>query len=126
LPSLQPLSRDPGHALIVEDNVIIALEVETFLQDLGVASCFIAGTVENALHVLDARQVAFAIVDVDLGSETSEEVALALQERGLPFLFVTRYGESAPMERNFPDVPALMKPFTPAMLRTALSNLGID
>jgi two-component SAPR family response regulator len=126
LPSFQPLSRDPGHALIVEDNVIIALEVETVLQDLGVASCFIAGTVETALHVLDARQVGFAIVDVDLGSETSEEVALALQERGLPFLFVTGYGESAPMAHNFPGVPTLMKPITPTMLRTALSNLGID
>jgi len=114
-----------GPALIVEDNVIIALEIEAFLQDHGVATCYLAGTVENALLLLEAREIAFAVVDVDLGGESSEEVALVLTERGLPFLFATGYGDTVPVLQRFPAVPVLRKPFTAATLYKMLEQVGI-
>lgn len=114
-----------GLALIVEDNVMIAMDVEAQLEDLGAAGCVIAGTVENALLALDVRDIAFAIVDVDLGNETSEEVAAALIARSLPFAFVTGYGEAVPMMESFPQVPVLLKPFTPDALQEMLAGIGI-
>ena len=104
---------------------MIALDIEVQLEDLGVQGCVIAGTVENALLALDAREIAFAIVDVDLGMETSEEVAATLLELGLPFTFITGYGEDIPMRASFPQVPVLTKPFTAEALRAMLEQLGI-
>ncbi len=114
-----------GVVLIVEDNVMIAMDVEAQLEDLGTSGCVIAGTVENALHALDARDIAFAIVDVDLGNETSEEVAAALIARSLPFAFVTGYGEAVPMMASFPEVPVLLKPFTSDALQEMLVRIGV-
>lgn len=112
-------------ALIVEDNVIIAMEIDAFLEDFGVAERFVAGTVENALLVLQARDIGFAVVDVDLGAETSEDVALALHERGLPFVFSTGYDGRNPMVARFPGVPLLTKPFSANMLYRALRQIGV-
>ncbi|MBT2188732.1 hypothetical protein KK488_17400 [Sphingobium sp. H33] len=104
---------------------MIALDVEAQLEDLGAEGCVIAGTVENALLALDARDIAFAIVDVDLGAETSEEVAATLIARGLPFVFVTGYGDPVPMMASFPDVPVLIKPFKEEALRATLVQIGV-
>lgn len=101
------------------------MEIEAFLEDLGVPTCFLAGTVENALLVLGAKEIAFAVVDVDLGHETSEGVAVALQARGIPFIFVTGYGNPTPMMARFPAVPSLMKPFDANALHALLARLGI-
>jgi DNA-binding response OmpR family regulator len=112
-------------ALIVEDNIMIALEVEAFLEDLGVTNCFIASTVESALAILDLRDITFGVVDVDLGGVTSDDVAEALSARNLPFLFATGYGEALPIMAGYPNVPVLMKPFTPKAMATALGAIGV-
>lgn len=115
----------PGAALIVEDNIVIAMAIEAHLEDYGIATCLITGTVETALMLLKARPIAFAILDVDLGNESSEEVALALQQRGLPFAFMSGYADEMPLLQRFPDVPALAKPFEPDVLYAVLKQLGI-
>jgi hypothetical protein len=65
------------------------------------------------------------VVDVDLGHETSEEVARTLGARALPFIFASGYGDTAPMTEHFPNVPTLMKPFTAAALYAALEQVGV-
>jgi DNA-binding response OmpR family regulator len=113
-------------ALVVEDNMIIALEIEAHLEDLGVRHCLIASTVESGLAILEVRDIAFAILDVNLGLETSEEVAIALQVRGVPFIFLTGYGELSSIARRFAGAPVLVKPIAAASLRQALKKIDVS
>ena len=117
--------KDIGVALVVEDNIMIALGIEAFLEDLGVSNCLIANTVESALTILDLRDIKFGVIDVDLGGVTSRDVAMALRARGLPFVFATGYGEALPMTVDFPGVPVLTKPFAFHALAAALVEVGV-
>ena len=106
--------------------MIIALEIESQLEDLGLGASLIASTVESALAILNVRQIDFAILDMNLGHETSEEIAVALQANGVPFLFLTGYDELSATTGRFESVPMLTKPFMVATLRTALEGIGIS
>ncbi|WP_404482280.1 HWE histidine kinase domain-containing protein [Novosphingobium sp. BL-52-GroH] len=112
-----------GVALIVEDNVIIAMEAEDVLRGFGFSDCRIAGSVATALDVLDKAQVSFAMLDVNLGRDTSEPVALALQERGIPFIFASGYGERSLQSGAFKTVPVVTKPYGERDVRAAIGRV---
>ena len=105
--------------------MIIALEIETQLDDLGLSQSLIASSVESALAILEVREIDYAILDMNLGHETSEEIAEALRARGTPFLFLTGYDEATALARRFGDVPVLTKPFMASALSDALRQIGI-
>lgn len=121
----QMTSRLKGCVLVVEDNMIIALDAEEQLRDLGVENTVLAGSVAEALDIIAERDdLSFALVDVNLGRETSEPVARALVDAGIGFMFSTGYGDAAGLLDGFPGVPVLQKPYTAAVLRSHL--LGAD
>lgn len=106
--------------LLVEDNLIIALDTEDTLRSLGVAQVDTAASVQAALQVLADQKPDFAILDVSLGSEKSFPIAQALSERGIPFAFATGYGERIAFPEAFRDRPMLLKPYTEAAVRAVL------
>ena len=61
----------PQDVLLVEDNLIIALDTEEVMQRLGVATVRVASGVADALKTIDERKPDFALLDVNLGVETS-------------------------------------------------------
>ncbi len=63
-----------------------------------------------------------AILDVNLDGQEIFPVADILKERGLPFVFVTGYGERS-LPEPYRDRPALQKPFQADQLEAALSGL---
>ena len=73
--------------LVVEDNMIIALDTEQHLLDLGVERVDLAASNAAAFAVLDDDAPDFALLDFNLGDETSEPVAQALEARGVRFAF---------------------------------------
>lgn len=83
----------PQHVLLVEDNMIIALDTEDGLLDAGVNSVSVASTVSGALAAIEKREPDFAIVDFNLGSESSVPVAEELARRGIRFVLATGYSE---------------------------------
>lgn len=83
----------PKSVLVVEDSMIIALDTEENLKRLGVASVAVSGNVGSALDAIDQNAPEFAIVDYNLGDESSEPVATRLRERGVPFVLATGYAE---------------------------------
>ena len=121
-PRDKPLS---GQVLIVEDNMLIALEAEDLLESLGAAESHMAGTVAQALEIIGLNDITFALLDVNLGRETSEEVARVLQDLGTPFVFATGYGEMSPVSQTFPGAAVITKPFTKGDLVGALAKLGL-
>jgi len=98
-------------ALIVEDNLIIALDAEDMLTQLG-AEVRTANTVRQALQALDEMTPSFALLDVNLGgAETSLPVARKLQELKVPFVFATGYGEGFNLPPDLKGVPIIRKPY---------------
>ncbi|MCJ2064733.1 GAF domain-containing protein [Methylobacterium sp. J-088] len=111
-----------GAMLVVEDNMIIALEAEEFLLSLGADAVDTASTTREALRLIDAAPPAGALLDVNLGSETSVPVARRLAELGIPYAFATGYGDSFRIPADLAGVPVVKKPYGVDELRRALAS----
>jgi CheY-like chemotaxis protein len=112
----------PNDVLLVEDNLIIALDAEDALRRVGAREVRTASSVTAALQLIDERLPEFAVLDVNLGIETSFEVASRLLALGVPFAFLTGYGESEAFPDELAHVPRIRKPFTPQTLAAVLGR----
>jgi DNA-binding response OmpR family regulator len=81
--------RDQPHILIVEDNPIIAMELEDELQDQGFAVMGCAATVAKARALMLKQQPALVILDMHLKSEATFDLALDLRAKGIAFFFLS-------------------------------------
>ncbi|MCA0356906.1 MAG: GAF domain-containing protein [Proteobacteria bacterium] len=104
--------RAPERMLVLEDNMIIALDLEDMLTRMGVKDITVVSSVAQALEALNGWSPPFAILDVNLGAETSFPVADALLAAGAPFAFGTGFGDSASFPDRFRDIPVLQKPYS--------------
>lgn len=114
-------ARLSGRALVVEDNMIIAMDAEDMLQDLGVEEIETASSVGEALRLIERHPPDFALLDVNLGTETSFPVADALKSRNIPYVFTTGYGESLVLPGEHAGVPIINKPYTQPAVVNALA-----
>jgi DNA-binding response OmpR family regulator len=107
--------------LVVEDEMLIALLVEDMLAD---ADCIVIGPfarVSDAFAAAKTEAIDLALLDVNVAGEKVFPVAHALDERGIPFLFLTGYGQSA-LPQDRPDWEAVVKPFFPEKLAERLAR----
>lgn len=114
----------PAHVLLVEDNLIIALDTEEAMARLGVATVRVASGVTDALKAIEEQRPDFALLDVNLGNETSFDVAERLGALKVPFAFATGYGEQIAFPAEFAHVPKIRKPYSTDMLRATLQASG--
>jgi CheY-like chemotaxis protein len=106
--------------LIVEDEYLLAMDLQDQLEELGARVLGPAPSVATALRLLDSEaEVEAATLDVTLGGEKCFAVADALRARGVPFVFVTGYdGWTLPEE--YRDFPRCSKPVQIEQLARAL------
>ena len=102
--------------------MMVLMNIESALADLGCAAISVAATVEEALALLAAERFDAAMLDVNLGGQASYNVADALALRSVPFVFSTGYGEHG-IEARFGDRPVLRKPYSDQQLGAALASL---
>ena len=102
----------PDDVLVVEDDLLIALDLEETLARLGVKSVRTATHVAQALAMIADRAPALAFLNIDLGSENSIAVAGQLDSLGIPFAYVTGYGMDGMLPAKFENRPRLNKPFS--------------
>ncbi|PDT86169.1 response regulator [Sinorhizobium sp. BJ1] len=76
-----------ARVLVAEDEVLIALDMESAFLDAGAEVVGPCATLLAALEAARNEKLSLAILDVRLGRETTEEVSDLLAERGIPFLF---------------------------------------
>lgn len=107
--------------LVVEDEIMIRLLLEDMLGELGYTIAGAVGRVEEAVKIARTGEFDVAILDVNLNGQTVSPVAEILEERGLPFVFATGYGERGLPER-FSNRPTLQKPFQQENLSRILSQ----
>jgi DNA-binding NtrC family response regulator len=103
----------PAHhvrILVIEDEDMIADDLQHELETLGALMIGPAATVAMALRLLDAASIGDgAILDIELHGEKSFPVANALGERGIPFVFTTGYDPSV-VHESYSSVPRFEKP----------------
>ncbi|MDZ4692821.1 response regulator, partial [Terricaulis sp.] len=108
--------------LLVEDQLIIALDAEAMLQMCGVGNVDTAATAAEALRVLVATTPDVAMLDVNLGSGNSFPVAEELERRKIPFIFATGYGDHVIIPRSLKHIPVVRKPYDPDQLAAGLAR----
>lgn len=107
--------------LVVEDETIVSLLIESMLTDLGCDDVWYASGVEDGLALLDARTPDAAVLDVNLAGEPVYPIARRLADAGVPFVFATGYGASG-IHDDWSGRPVLQKPFQCDALAAALAS----
>ncbi len=111
------------HALVLEDNVLIAADLEGILRRLGIPNVHLATDCVAAEGILGRTPIDVAILDVDLGSESSAPIADRLRERGVSFVFASGYEDIGSLKTAYPGAELLIKPCHEDALRLALGAL---
>ncbi|HWA69515.1 MAG TPA: response regulator [Rhizomicrobium sp.] len=96
--------------LVVEDEMLILMMIESMLTDLGCDSVTAAATVDKALALIETQVFDAAMLDVNLKGDNSRPVADALAARGIPFFFSTGNGGHHTMD-GYENRAVLRKPF---------------
>jgi CheY-like chemotaxis protein len=106
--------------LVVEDEFIVAAMATDMLVDLGAKVVGPAGTLAKALFLAQNEHFDAAVLDVNMHGVRIDPVAKVLNERGVPIVFATGYGESA--LQGVVEAPVLDKPYTQESLGEALAR----
>ena len=107
--------------LLVEDEPLIALDVERDLRTAG-ARVIAAGYLDAALYMTEHPDLSGAVVDLRLGADSAMPICRRLADRKLPFVVHTGYAADA-VEREWPSVPIIQKPSWPTRSPTRSRGL---
>lgn len=110
--------------LLVEDEPLIAMMLEDFLDALDRQHAGTADSVAAALPMVAEGALDAAILDVNLrGGEKSFAIADALAAKNIPFVFASG-GGGEDIAAEYRDRPMLPKPYTMEGVEQALAKLG--
>lgn len=110
--------------LLVEDEPLIAMMLEDFLDALDRQHAGTADSVAAALPMVEEGALDAAILDVNLrGGEKSFAIADALAAKNIPFVFASG-GGGEDIAPEYRDRPMLPKPYTMDGVEQALAKLG--
>ena len=109
--------------LIVEDEFLIAMDLEAMLREHGWRVLGPAATVAEALSLLeDGKTPDVALLDVNLRGETVVPVAEVLHGRGVPIVLASAYDHTASMADVLVGAPNVGKPTQERHLLAALKR----
>jgi DNA-binding NarL/FixJ family response regulator len=97
--------------LIVEDEFLIAMQLKRIIQDLGGRVLGPVSSVVAGTEMLQNSAVDAAVVDINLGKESSASLAEELLARGIPLVLATGYSEDMLPDR-LAQVPRIAKQYT--------------
>lgn len=96
--------------LVVEDEMMVAMLVEDMLEEFGCTVVGPAPSIASALRLIAAETIDGAMLDLNLAGHAAYPVADELARRGVPFIFVTGYGDQE-LHAGYNNRPKLAKPF---------------
>ena len=107
--------------LVVEDEGIIAMLLEDMLAELGHDMVASAANLEDARVETAKHDIDLAILDVNLGHQSSHPLTLDLNAKGIPFILSTGYGR---LGAEWGDGVILQKPFEVKALSAAIEKVS--
>ena len=110
--------------LVVEDEFLIALDLEQLLRRHGWRVLGPAATVAAALRLLAGETPDVALLDVNLGGELVTPVAAELRARGVPFVLASAYDGHELGVVVLAKAPSVGKPPDERRLLAALLQAG--
>lgn len=108
--------------LLVEDQSLIAMDTEELLRALGAEVVSVAATVDAALLSIENKRPECAVLDLNLGKTTSEDVAVELERLSIPYVFATGYRDGTHIPEAFSAIPVVRKPVARGALSEALAK----
>ncbi len=107
--------------LILEDEFLIAMDVEQLCRDNGAADAVIVRDLTeidlpDGLGGFDA-----AVVDLMLGGVSTLDFAARLRSAGIPFVFASGYSDADEISGSFPEIRLVAKPYSGDDLIEALA-----
>ena len=115
MPDARPLK-----VLVVEDESLVALDIENMLEEMGCTVVASVPRLVKALELASRLDLDLAVLDINLAGEVVYPLAFRLAERGIPFLFSTGYS-TADLPPELRDRPILRKPVMLASLKRAVA-----
>lgn len=109
--------------LVVEDEALIAVEIEETLMDEDASVMGPCHTLAEARALMQGEAPSAAILDVHMGAELSLPLARELAARGVPFLLYTGQSRAELRQGGWPDWPLVGKPSLPNELLDAVMGL---
>ena len=111
--------------LIVEDEFLILLDIQSTLEAAGAKSVVTASRVQDALNAIADSEKSgdtfdAALLDLKLDHDNSAPIAERLASIGVPFIFLTGAPTDVELATQFGSAPIVGKPFASATLLTAL------
>jgi DNA-binding response OmpR family regulator len=120
---LEEMSALLGHALIAEDEWLIAADLEHHLRGRGCEVVEHVNSVADGLAALRARRPDLVLLDVQLADGRATSLAEALVAAAVPFFLLTGYRCGDFEEPMLRDAPCLAKPCDEAEFQAAIDRL---
>ena len=109
--------------LIVEDDTMLAWNLEYLVQNAGYDVVGPAATLTDALRLAQSSDLDAALLDIRLAQdELVFPAAEILRQRGIPFIFTTAYSRDVPRSNGFKE-PTLLKPLERTVLEKMIKYL---
>ena len=108
--------------LVVEDEFLLAMDLELLLERRGYRVLGPAATVAEALRLLDGGVPDAALLDVNLRGETVTPVAARLRALGVPFVLASAYDDARLAALGLVGAPNVGKPADDRRLLAALAE----
>jgi len=117
------LETSATHALIIEDELIVAMEVEDLLREVGFTSFDIAATPDHALERATQHRPGLITADIRIMGGTGIQAVKAITERlgEIPYLYVTG---NVDMLSDQDHAVVVEKPINPRHFRRACANVA--
>ncbi len=104
------ISEEGLRFMVVDDEMIVALDLEDMLTELGHQVVETASRVERGLEIARTCDLDMAILDINVRGVLSFPIASILRDRGVPVIFASGYGQRGLID-GFQDAHVLTKPF---------------
>ena len=121
-PDARAVELSGKRVLVVEDEPLVAMDIEEKLLEAGCEVLGPAGTVDAAHRLIADASVDAALVDANLAGHRVDDLVAELTRRGIPFAFATGYGRNS-LPGGSPEAPFLAKPFSPEQLLAVVCSL---
>lgn len=106
--------------LILEDDALIALDLEDRVRSMGFDVIGPAGSLEEATALIENQTPDAALLDGNINGKSSVDFAALLSERGVPIIFCTGYDKIAGLPDALKSAPTLCKPISDDALEKVL------
>ena len=115
------------HALIIEDEIMIAAAIEFVLRDCGFDSFDIASSSDAAIAAARRRCPDLITADFKLAAGNGiEAIREICRGPSIPVIFITGHVAAAEVRQQVSDYPVLTKPFSEQTLTYAVAaSLGL-